>query len=272
MKKLFTLLLFIVTLPSGILAQGNIHLFVGYLPSHTYLIDADQLSKIEILYSGDAEAMKKVAENPAKKTVMVYTQKEMSTGKLYRDSLFSIKTVFKKEHTLGGSTTIPIGSTIYATGSKSGRMTVDSMLADGMDSELKEMLMPMMKAALQQVVVPEHTIRVGESFTFATPLRIPVASMVLDFSIKSTYKLKSVSGSVAYFDISQTYVMESESVTMPITADGTGKGTMTYDISSSYFTQYELTSSINMNLKAPEMNMKMKIESTETQKVVISAN
>ena len=276
MKKVFSVLFIVFIISVGAFAQRQVHLAMRYQPQHKYAGSTDQITNMEIgFHSESADGQKALekamgGESPVKKTVNAHSETMTQAGKLFKDSLFSIKTVFTKVQTADGSSPIPIGTAVYSTGSKSGQVTFESLAADGMDSELKEKLLPMLKSILQQVVVPEHNAKIGETFSFETPLTFPISGFTLDFTISTDYILKSISNGMAYFDIKQKYVMKSESVAIPITATGTGSGTMSYDIDNSYFSKYELSNVMSMAMNTSGVEMKIKIESTSIQKVGIT--
>jgi len=273
MKKALVVLLFIGFVYTGF-AQRKVNLAVRYLPGRTYTGTNDQITKLTMEIGGDKETTKRPGGDgkPVKKSVLVHTEKETTTGSLYNDSLFLLKTVLTKVSRADGPSAIPDGTAIYGKCSTTGRMSLDSMSSEGMDPELKEKLLPMLKTLMQSVQIPEHTLRVGESFTFKTPLSLPLNGITLDFTISTTYKLKSIEGGIANFDMVQDYVMSSESVAIPITASGKGKGSMTYDINNSYYTKNESYFSIDLSSKAEGRSMQMKMESTSLESVEIKKN
>ena len=250
MRKLFLLVLTGLIFSVHSYAQRKMHLHVSYKPNYRYTEKNDQITNMDMEFFGDKESLKSLPDGgkPIKKTIIMHVERETTTGKYYSDSLFSIKTVLTEVETMDGLKPIPPGSVIYSTRSKTGRTVFDSLAAEGMDSELKEKLLPTFKALIVQVIIPERDLKIGESFTDVTPLRIPISGMTLDLLLNTTYKLKSISGNLANLDIEQTYTMSSESVSLPVKASGTGKGSMIYDINAGYFTKYNLEGAVNMNL------------------------
>ena len=267
MRKLVLLVLtgFIFSVHSY--AQRKMHLHISFKPNYKYTETNDQITNMDMEFSGDKESLKSLPDGgkPIKKTIIMHVEKETTTGKYYNDSLFAIKTVLTDVETMDGAKPIPPGSTIYSTRSKTGRTVFDSLSAEGMDSEVKEKLLPMFKALIVQIVIPERDLKIGESFVDITPLRIPISGMTLDLLLNTTYKLKSISGNLAYLDVEQTYTMSSESVSLPVKASGTGTGTLIYDINAGYFTKYNLEGIVSMNLEIEGKTMKMKIETTSKQ-------
>ena len=262
MRKLVLLVLtgFIFSVHSY--AQRKMHLHISFKPNYKYTETNDQITNMDMEFSGDKESLKSLPDGGK---LIMHVEKETTTGKYYNDSLFAIKTVLTDVETMDGAKPIPPGSTIYSTRSKTGRTVFDSLSAEGMDSEVKEKLLPMFKALIVQIVIPERDLKIGESFVDITPLRIPISGMTLDLLLNTTYKLKSISGNLAYLDVEQTYTMSSESVSLPVKASGTGTGTLIYDINAGYFTKYNLEGIVSMNLEIEGKTMKMKIETTSKQ-------
>ncbi len=270
MRKVPLLFLLVINFCSTAFTQHKVHLKVGYLPGHSYIEKADQITNIEMELKGSAITAND--EGPIKKGIVQHTEKETSVGSYYNDSLFPIKTLLTKMTMAEGKAPIAPGTILYSTGTKSGKRTLDSISADGMDSELKEKLFPLLQTVIKAANIPEHNFKVGESFSFETPINLPVAGMILNFVMKTTYTLKSATGSIAYFDIALVYTIQSESVSIPVTATGNGSGSMTYDINNNYYTSFEINENLSMNMSMEDRSMKMKMESTSIQKAAVSKN
>ena len=270
MKKAPLLVLLVIIFCGTGHAQHKVHLRVGYLPGHSYVEKADQITNIEMELKSSATGAND--QDPIKKAIVQHTEKETSVGSYYNDSLFPIRTVLTKATMADGKVPIAPGTILYSTGTKSGKRTLDSISADGMDSELKEKLFPLLQTVIKAANIPEHSFKVGESFSFETPISLPVAGMTIMFLMKTTYTLKSATGSNAYFDIALVYTMQSESVSIPVTATGNGSGSMTYDINNNYYTSFERSENLAMNMSMEDRSMKMKMESTSIQKAAVYKN
>lgn len=252
----------------------QVHFSMRYKPNHTYAQKMDQIMSMEMNMAGDTAAERKIEEsgNPLKNTSTVHIEASTSTGALHGDTLFPVKMLFTKIDASTGKASLPDNLTIYGNASTNGMVRYDSIDGKGLTYDLKNQLFPALKKMAEQINLPEKTLRKGESFVVEMPLSIPAGGFNLDFTIKSTYTLKSISGNTADFDIVQVFSMNSESVAVPMTAKGSGKGSLTYDIRENYFTDYEATSTIDMSMNIDRHTMNMKMESSSVQKIAISNN
>ena len=110
----------------------------------------------------------------------------------------------------------------------------------------------------------------GESFSIETPLSIPIADVTIKMTIKTSYKLLSITKGIADFDVSSVYIMKTTITKHPIKATGSGKGKLLYDVSNNYNLKYQTDTKMEMNIKLDNFNLDIKSTSgfTQTSKII----
>jgi hypothetical protein len=171
-----------------------------------------------------------------------------------------------------GKNQIPDGTLIYGHGTTIKMPVLDSIVSDGLSTEIKTMLLQVLQSTYRQIDIPAQDLNVGETFKSVTPLSIPIAGVTLDMDITTYYKLISINNGIAHFAVTQEYTMKSVITKYQIKATGEGKGTLLYDISNSFYNSYEVKSKMDMTLEAEGFGIELTSSSTYLQTTKISHN
>lgn len=275
MKKIPLLLLLLATQFS--IAQNRskneFQFKIQYNPETKYDQIIDQSSHLEMKYSGDPEMIQTLKdrglENPTISDNHSVIESVFKTGKLMDKTSFPLTIEFVKSSNTNDKMIIPNGTIIYGKGSIDTMPTLDSIVSNGLSDELKKAILQTIQATFTQINIPERTVKVGEVFSLDTPLSIPVAGMQLDMTIATTYKLLSIQNNVADFDVSQTYLMKMNTTKFPMTATGTGKGKLLYDVVHNFNLNYQMDMEMAANAKIEkiELDILSKTKYIQTAKI-----
>lgn len=255
MKKATFLFLFV---GATALAQ-SVTIKMGYKPNTTYRQTQDQKVTSEIAYGEGMEPMKQDGGN--KMTLIT------KTGKL-TGNYIPFSTELQLDADNPASAQIPAGTKLYGK-SVDGVPKYDSIHAPGMEPKIKDMMVSMMQSNLSQSVIPQKTVKVGESFVVDTPFDLPMGPMTMNMQNKTTYKLIKVEGKKAHFDLSSVYTLTSKVEGQDMKGSGTAMGSMVYDIDAGYPTQMNTVTDMTMAFKAQgmDMNLKTKVDLKQTTEV-----
>ena len=191
MKKISTLL-FILGLSVNLNAQQTIDFKIEYRENTTYAQNTKAITDLETSYKGDKDMLDMLAaqgiENPTIVKNQVTTISTTKAGKL-KGAEIPLVTDLSMETGEGVPNILPKGSALYARVKKNEAPVYDSIHAPGMDAATKELIFKTMKNASAQAFVPPRKVKVGESFTIDTPLKIPAGPIELEMKNITTYKL-----------------------------------------------------------------------------------
>ena len=209
MKKTTGLFLFIALCGFTTISSDGILFKVEYKPETRYNETLEQSSEATITYIGSDEFLKNLkgrgVSNPTISNKNSTTKEILKTGKLTDGVHFPLTMEFISTESSDGKQVIPDGTIIYGKGTVGSMPTFDSMFSPGMMDETKKVFMKTMEATLSQITFPAKQLSVGDTFTHETPLTIPIAGKKIEMKIATIYKLVSISGGQAGFDISQHY-------------------------------------------------------------------
>lgn len=221
---------------------------MGYKPNTTYKQTQDQKVTTEIAYGEGMEPMKQDGSN--KMTLITKTGKQIN-------NIVPFVTELQLGADNPASSQIPAGTKLYGK-SVDNVPKYDSIHAPGMDAKIKDMMVSMMQSNLSQSVIPQKTVKVGESFVVDTPFDLPMGPMTMNMQNKTTYKLIKVEGKKAYFDLSSVYTLSTKVEGQDMKGSGTAMGNMVYDIDAGYPTQMNTVTDMTMAFKAQGMDMNLK--------------
>jgi hypothetical protein len=185
---------------------------------------------------------------------------------------FHVTMKFIKTVSSDGKVAIPDGTVIYGKGTVSNMPTLDSIASTELSEEYKMGILQMLQSTFSQISFPERELKIGDEFAEQTPLSIPVAGMNIEMTIITNYKLVSIKNRVGNFEITQTYTLRINDSKFPISATGKGKGSLQYDIPNSNYSQYQIDTEIDINMKHEQFNLNIKSKSGFMQTTVISKN
>jgi hypothetical protein len=112
-----------------------------------------------------------------------------------------------------------------------------------------------MNSMLKMIKFPDHPLKPGDTFTQQVPFTLPMLSGEGN-SIETTYKLVSVDGNKANFDIMQNISIKTDikgKLNIALTGSGTGK--MVYDISNNFPSTYTSTANVQVSVKTDKINV-----------------
>jgi hypothetical protein len=261
MKK--SVLLLFVALSAFTLQAQTLNLKMGLNPNKVYKQTIVQTTKSAVSYGEGTEPM--AQEN----TTTMHTVTK--TGKVVNKE-FPLTMEIAEDKAAGETKVFPEGTKIYGKVKEDRTPKFDSIHAPGMDAKIKNMVMSMMQSSLEQMVLPEKTLKTGESFTMNTPLSMPMGPMTLTMNITSVYKLKKLEGRKAYLDVSQVYTMDTKVEGQDLKGSGNGTGDMVYDMDNNYPLQYNSLTNMQIAMDAGGMSVSIKNTNDSKTTTVIEAN
>ncbi|TDP01631.1 hypothetical protein [Flavobacterium sp. 245] len=274
MKKIFLLLFSSLTFLSYSQSNQVIDFKSGYSPETSYHQTTINSSDYEATYSGSEKLLENLEKNgvsnPTKIKNIFNIETLSKTGKIDKNGNFPITIEYVKSTDANGKTIIPNGTLLYGKTSLFNMPEMDSIVAKGMDENLKNTIFQMVKSTFSQLVMPQKKLKIGESFVQESPLVIPIAGISIEMLITTTYSLKSVNSKNAFFDITQIYTMKMSDSRFETKGAGTGKGALIYDISNHFITENNLAMDFYLDLKHTDFALQLKSKSDFKQTAIIA--
>ncbi|MBP4137548.1 hypothetical protein [Flavobacterium geliluteum] len=274
MKKSF-LLLFII-MPFFNYGQSNeiLDFKPGYTPETIYNQTVTNSSDYEMTYSGSEKLLevlkKNGTENPVKVKNVFNVETVAKTGKMGKDGNFPITIEYLQSSDINGKNIIPNGTLLFGNATLSSMPKLDSIVAKGMEENLKNSIFQMVQSTFNQLAMPEKKLKAGESFSQESPLAIPLAGINLEMVITTTYNLKNITAKSAFFDIVQVYSMKISDTGFETGGSGNGTGKLVYDIPNHFISENTLDMELNLKLKHTDFNIDLISKSAYSQVVKIS--
>ncbi|MTH14062.1 hypothetical protein [Flavobacterium sp. LC2016-01] len=275
MKKIFLLLFSTATLLSYSQSNQVLDFKLGFSPQTSYNQSTVTVAEYELSYEGSQEILETLKSNGIQNPVITKNSVDMETvlktGKADASGNFPVVIEYLKSLDANGKTIIPNGTLIYGKGSVSSLPKLDSIVAKGLDETFKKTVFQIVQSTFAQLALPEKKLKAGESFAQETPISIPVGGLNIDMIITTTYKLKSITGKNAFFDIDQIYtakVLDKDKNN--INVSGTGTGNLIYDIPNHFSTENNLDMKFIFELKKDEITVKLNSTNNMKQKATIT--
>lgn len=262
MKKIVLLLLVAFQVLS-LQAQQSIKFKIGYKPSTTYKLATEQKSKTSVSYGADMEPMDQEATTKVFNTVKI--------GKLTGTTMPLVMTM-EADKESDAAAVMPQGATVYGNVKQDNSVQFDSINAPGMPEQTKNVIMTMMKSMATQYVVPERTVKVGETFVVDTPVEVPMGPINMLMNTKTTYKLVKVEGKKAYLDLNMIIDISANAGGQEMKGSGTGSGSIIYDTDKNFFIQQTTKSNSKINFEAQGMKMTISSIQDATVNAEITSN
>jgi hypothetical protein len=201
---------------------------------------------------------------PVKTNTSMSMTYKLATAALTRDSSVICHYNFERLiiKNVAGGKTITDSSNIFKQVSinsnyKNGKIYNVSILGSGITDDMKAKLKNIIEKLTQTISFPDRKLKIGDSFTNAAPIDMPVAGgSSINAEAKYTYILKDIKGDNAFFDTETELLMNNSETKMK--ASGAGKGKMIFNIKNN------MTSESNN-----EMTMEMAMDSGNT-KILLS--
>jgi hypothetical protein len=138
------------------------------------------------------------------------------------------------------------------------KIEIDSII-NLKDESLRSTLEQSLSNMLGQIEFPDKKIRIGDSFTIETPLRIPAENgAVMDMKIINTYRLDSLRQSLAFFDIEQQIESTASIKEAEFEMNGSGTGKLVYNIEFDTYELYETELEMNSIVEVSGIKVKTK--------------
>lgn len=257
-------------------SQDSVTFKTQYKPEAKYIQTLEQNNFSIMKYSGSEEFIQKLnakgIQNPTIAVSKSTTELIMQIGKLNEKSDYPITIEFQKTTSSDGKKIIPDGTIIYGHGSNGTMPQLDSIVSDGLTEDFKSTLLKSMQSTFNQLVLPEKTVKVGESFSIDTPFSIPLADVTLEMNITTSYKLESIKNGIAYFKVLQTYTVKTKITKYTINATGDGYGELEYDISKNYNLKYQVNTQLKMNVQLDKFSIDTTTENSIIQTTRMTEN
>ena len=144
-----------------------------------------------------------------------------------------------------------VGMRVNALVSPSGSVEFVSLEGGDQKPELAKLIPQLLTSTFDSMKSLEGVaLKVGESTQKSFVLDIPVPNIqTLRFSAVTTYKLLAVTGGTAKFSTSTTYVLQQPESSIQVEADGTGFGSMEYDVSRQVLQSADSEGSMKMSVR-----------------------
>jgi hypothetical protein len=140
---------------------------------------------------------------------------------------------------------------MYGRYTAAGKMELDSISGQKLSDSVRASMAKMMANSQHNITFPDHPLKIGESFTQEAPFSMPIPGLTdanNKMNVKTTYKLLSVTGNIAVFDLLQTMDIDlseaAKAKTLQIKATGTGK--MNFDTKKQFLSS--MTDNIDMTM------------------------
>ena len=278
MKNIIAVLLVLVV--TATFAQKTIKLKVVYVPNHQYNFEsknasaitmdalADDATKEQLKASGMSLPMKMNIDQDIlalMKTGQFNEKKEIPI--LIEYSKYDVKQMMgDKEMPSPGNVLKGMKASGWA--DSNGKLRIENVEGEAVTDEIKKMMIGMMDQMGTQIAFPDKSMKVGDEFTQEVPFSMPIQGGIeLKMIVKTVYKLISFNSENALFDTIITMTMDLSMDKGSMTAEGAGKGQMTFDIKKSFISTYDSNVDMIMKMKMGPMDMDIKSKTESTMKV-----
>ena len=249
---------------------------MGFKPRHTYLENVKKTTRLELNFSGSKEVMdamkSKGLTNPTIKSTNQSIEANFITGDVSAESVLPVTIEFNKVNGSDENVKLMEGAKVYGKIKPGELPSIDSMVSDKLDENVKSAASSMMQSMLSQMVLPNKKMKIGDHLKQETPLKIPVSGMNIECIVKTDYKLLSISGNNANFEINMKYTIEFKKDKIEITGGGEGKGTMQYDIDNEFFNTYSIKSDTRMHTEIETLKMDVRVQENTEMTISLHGN
>lgn len=262
MKKPFLLVLLLATLFNYGQSNQILDFKIQFSPQTIYNQTMSSSAEYELTYDGSQEFLESIknsgVKNPTTSKTTIVMESVFKTGKTNADGNFPVTIEYLKSLDSNGKTIIPNGTIIHGKGSTSNLPQLDSIVSKDLDETTKNSIFQIVQSSFAQLALPEKKLKIGESFSQESPLKLPIGGLNFDMIITTTYKLESIVNKNAFFDIDQVYtakVVDKNDNNINVSGSGTGK--LIYDISNHYPTQNTIDLKLTFDLKKEDISLKL---------------
>jgi hypothetical protein len=277
MRKLCLLALLCFSL-TQLKAQNGVVFKIKYLPNHNYQTSVNMNMKLNVNLNGDTALISKLKSQgitqPVNANLAIGINGNIKTGALGADNTFPLNMDYKVANLTvnanGKDVPIPPKVTekdikIMGHITQDGKIKIDSAEGKKINDTTEKKMQQMMDMIQKQIQFPDRPLKPGDTFTQEAPTNLPISgdnNIQLNGGV--TYKLVSISGGKAYFDMVPTFSMSFKVKTMAISVTGTGTGKMVYSIKDNF----PLSKDGSFNLRIKVTSNKLNVDGT----AVITSN
>lgn len=271
---------FLVILTTSTFAQNSIKLQIAYIPDHQYNMETKIVSTMVMDAQVDEATKEQLKSSgmafPLKMDVNQSMQALMKTGPLNDQKEVPITWEYTKFDTkqMMGDKEMPskgnvlAGMKVTGWGDSNGKLRLENVEGASVTPEIKKTMMSMMDQMGLQIRFPSQAMKPGDEFTQEVPFNMPIqGGTELKMVIKTVYTLRSFTKESAFFDTTTAMTMDISVDKGSITAEGSGKGKMTFDIQKNFMSSYNSNLDMTMKMKMGQMDMDVK-STTETEMTV----
>lgn len=259
MKKLIIILvcsLFSITYKSQ---EKSVILKQEFKPNSEYTMKMITSLNGEMEFMGDEEFKKAIKEKTGSDKMQMESEKDIqinivTSAQINNETPFTWKYIINKSKTLMNGTEIPSKSLdvfknlqILGKYINGNEILIEDFKGGNIDITLQNMLKDMLKQVNMNVNFPKTAMKIGDDFTQTTPLKMNIPSVgIMNFKINTNYKLINIENDLAFFDIIQTFSLDSEVKLFDMDASGDGNGKAIFDIKNNLMKS--IISDIDMNM------------------------
>jgi hypothetical protein len=282
MKKSILLLALIIS--TGLFAQEGVLMTFNMQENKTYTTDTstkvsgtiDIMGSEEMIEAMKSQGMELPMEMKSTSTIKITNQ--TGTKDDNGDMGMVIDFVEMKSTTTMSGKEIPTpqnpmqDAKIYARFTKDMKTELDSIQGGTLDQNIEAIFKSAIEQFAKSIDFPEEPLQIGSSFENKMPFNVPMGNMgagKMEMKINTQYTLKKLEGDLAYFDIDQELTMDASNEALNMKASGSGKGFMEFNIKEKYFTKYDTTLPMNMEMDGPQ-GMRMKMDMQVNSAVITS--
>lgn len=259
MKKLILILVCSLFLNQYKSQEKSVLLKQEFKPNSEYVMKMITSLNGEMEFVGDEDFIKAIKEKTGSDKMQMESKKDIqiniiTSAQKNNETPFTWKYIINESKTLMNGNEIPsknleafnnlqiLGK--YINGNE---ILIEDFKGNNIDISLQNMLKDMLKQVNTNVIFPKTAMKIGDDFTQATPLKMNIPSVgIVNFKINTTYKLINFENDLAYFDIIQSFSLDSDIKLFDMDASGSGNGKAIFDSKNNYMKS--IISDIDMNL------------------------
>ncbi len=263
MKKLFALLL-LLPLFYQCNNSNKVELKLEFKENHVYTQVINQKISMDMNYKG--------GKDPIETNTDMQLEAVITTGSADASGTIPVEMDYKKASVSAGLAAAAMpkleGVKMFGKILKGKQPEYDSIVGDSLDFRTKKLLPQIMNGITSQIKTPKKKMAVGDEESISFPLETPIPIFNMKMMTITKYKLVSIKGDRAFFDVNLSYEMSADKG-LEISGGGKGAGTMEYDITNQYFRAYNLKTDMTIKSKILGMSVDMSTHQESDIKVDI---
>ncbi len=255
MKYIF---LFLLSLPA--LGEDQVQLILGYQSNSKFTITTETTSNTSMQFDGNKELLPEElkAQFPMEVLGSGLISQIITTGANEADGSYLVDMHIDQQRNQmsinGLDRRIPPGklegATVLGKAWPGGHLEYSSMNGPNVDGELESIMKTVFLQLGSSNQLAERTVKLGETTSVQMPMSFPIGGgKAANFDMKMDYKLNSIEGDIANFDVRFSALVNAALEASSINIIGSGTGTITYDIVNQY--SPEVNSTMELKLTAP---------------------